>query len=103
MAKWIEPVRYDGKRYAPGDDCPVEDAKILSSLSVQGLIDGGADQEDASIADVIRVMTQEDPDRSNEAWWTKAGKPEVSAIRDRLGRDVSAAERDEVWAVVNTD
>lgn len=35
-----------------------------------------------------------DPDRSNKADWTRSGMPQVKAMSDIMGEDISAAMRD---------
>ena len=34
---------------------------------------------------------------------TKSGKPEVSAVEKRLGRNISAADRDRAWEIVKPE
>lgn len=36
-----------------------------------------------------------------EDLWTSDGKPQTDALRDRIGDKVSAAERDQAWALVD--
>ncbi len=42
-------------------------------------------------------------EEGNKAHWTKDGKPEVKALADILGRNVSAKERDEAWNKYNKE
>ena len=52
---------------------------------------------DGSRDDRIRAALADLP-ADDEALWTKSGKPDLSALRDRSGiDDVTAAERDRLW------
>ena len=44
------------------------------------------------IMDAIRSL-----EPGNPTHWTKAGKPRVKALEERLGYDISAADRDAAW------
>ncbi len=52
--------------------------------------------EDRSLRRVLAEMDAADPERKNESWWTREGKPEVSQLR-RRGHVLSAAGRDREW------
>ena len=52
--------------------------------------------EDTSLRGVLGEMDAADPERNNESWWTREGKPEVSELR-RRGHVLSAAGRDREW------
>lgn len=45
-----------------------------------------------AITDAIRALEPVNPEH-----WTKAGKPRVKALEERLGHDISAADRDAAW------
>jgi len=56
----------------------------------------------AKVLTAINGMDQADPERKDEALWTKGGAPEVRAINAKLkdteaGFTVDAAERDDAW------
>ena len=57
---------------------------------------GRGSGEDTSLRGVLGEMDAADPDRKNESWWTREGKPEVSELR-RRGHVLSAAGRDREW------
>ncbi|MCG6405272.1 HI1506-related protein [Vibrio fluvialis] len=58
-----------------------------------GSVDGSADA--LSIAEAIMQL-----DPKNEDHFTKSGKPELKALSAIVGRNVSGAERDEVWTAM---
>ena len=59
---------------------------------------GGEPSRHDRIADAIATL---EPGRADH--WTRSGKPEVAALRAATGlSDLSAAERDTVWATVQT-
>jgi len=59
------------------------------------------DARHALIVDAIRDLLEADPERADDAYWTKSGKPDVKALETLLGFDISAAERDAAWDEVN--
>lgn len=50
-----------------------------------------------SLADAIAKLLSDDPQKQNESWWTRDGKPEVGALTELTGARVSAKERDAAW------
>lgn len=58
-----------------------------------GSVDGSADA--LSIAEAIMQL-----DPKNEDHFTKSGKPELKALSAIVGRNVTGAERDEVWTAM---
>ncbi|MBE4620994.1 HI1506-related protein [Vibrio navarrensis] len=68
----------------------VEQAQASSSGHTSGAVDGSADA--LSIAEAIMQL-----DPKNEEHFTKSGKPELKALSAILGRNVTGAERDDVW------
>ncbi|MCS0161632.1 HI1506-related protein [Vibrio alginolyticus] len=60
-----------------------------ASRSVDG-VSGGV-----GLMDAIKQL-----DLSNEAHFTKSGKPDLKALSAIVGRNVTGAERDEVWTAM---
>lgn len=102
----------NGETIADGGSCEVGDAEAKALID-RGLAkpddgreeeagESGADADrHAQILAAIRDLLEADPDRADETVWTKAGKPEVRAIEELLGFDISAAERDAAWEELN--
>lgn len=58
--------------------------------------DAGADEADDKIqriCDAIAILDPDDPDQ-----FTNAGLPQVDALEEVMGEDITAAERDAAWA-----
>ena len=55
-------------------------------------IPSNLDADSLSVADAIAQLDSED-----SSLWTSQGKPQVDALENVLGRDVTAKERDEAW------
>lgn len=49
-----------------------------------------------TVEEAIERLDPDDP-----TLWTSSGLPRVEALEELLGRDVSAAERDEAWAWIS--
>ncbi|HEC12312.1 MAG TPA: hypothetical protein ENI80_03540 [Acidiferrobacteraceae bacterium] len=61
--------------------------------------EGRPEQEAQVKADIrmaIEDMLEEDPEKGNELWWTKGGIPRDKILDERVGYDITAAERDHV-------
>lgn len=63
----------------------------------------GADREEEASSDlpvdrIIAAIGKLDPE--NAAHFTKGGKPEVKALADLLGVEITAQQRDAAWAAV---
>ena len=96
--------RHRGLRLAPGavvelgpDEAARIGAALAGSDSAQEAPAGDSRQTDA-IAEAIRAL---DPGAADA--WTKSGKPDVRALEQRLGYDITAAERDAAWEQVEQE
>ena len=104
-------LNVDGQLIEDGCVCEVDDksaqALIDRELAVEH--DGSEDpaQDGGERADLIRQavldMMESDPEREDETAWTKSGKPDVKALSDMVGFEVSAAERDAAFDAANAD
>jgi hypothetical protein len=54
-----------------------------------------AGEAEQQLDDVVEAIGQLDP--NNEDHWTQANLPEVGALKEILGRNVTGAERDAAW------
>lgn len=98
-------VRHSGKEYAVDDELGVEseaEAERLKGLGVARYKNPGddksageSDTDPKQLDDVVEAIGQLDPD--NEDHWTQANLPEVGALKEILGRNVTGAERDAAW------
>lgn len=50
---------------------------------------------DVGIDDIVQAIGLLNPDEDGQ--FTQGGKPEVKALEELLGQDISAAQRDEAW------
>ncbi|WP_072669498.1 HI1506-related protein [Vibrio injensis] len=73
----------------------VEQSQASASGHASGAVDGGSNGNALSIAEAIMQL-----DPSNEAHFTKSGKPELKALSTILGRNVTGAERDDAWSAM---
>lgn len=48
--------------------------------------------------EIVALMRELDP--NDPSVWTASGKPRVESVEDRLGRQITRADRDAAWAVV---
>lgn len=104
----LGPLMHDGARYAPGARCALDEAAAAPLLrsgvlaetpsAPEALAPAPPPAPAAEVSDLVRAIRALDPD--DPAHWTKSGKPDATALTERLGRQVSAAERDEAWAEV---
>lgn len=53
----------------------------------------------ADFVAVIDLMLKRDPDKTNETWWLKNGKPSLDALNDLLedGIDLNSKQRNDYW------
>lgn len=56
------------------------------------------DEKVARIAKFIQGM-----DENDESLWTGSGKPNLAALRELMGEEVTSAERDEAWDSVTEE
>lgn len=108
---------------APGDDqalgegildeglgsLPQRGSRALSSLA-EGLVsvaptgaahEGFIDEltgHPAELAEHIKAMLREDPKKGLGSYWTQNGLPDAGELGRRVGRRITARERDAVWA-----
>ena len=96
-------VEWEGKSYLPGEtiDLPKDEAERLikkgKARESKGEDTGKAEPEpDAEIMEAAK-------DAINAGKVTQDGKPEVKAIEEILGRDITAQKRDEIWEELTKD
>ena len=96
----LENVGFGGRTYAAG-----ETIKGLTAEQAQWLVDQRAIEPTAPALEPRRIaaiafgLGRVDP--ADKSAWTKDGRPEAKAVEKAAGlKDVSADERDEVWALV---
>lgn len=82
---------------APGASAHVSEPRQASdAVTAQPLLSEAVVTEEpapaGAITDAIGALEPGNPDH-----WTKAGKPRVKALEERLGHDISAADRDLAW------
>ncbi|ENM6044721.1 hypothetical protein AB8H57_002775 [Vibrio parahaemolyticus] len=65
----------------------------LDGGDASGAVDGVSGN--VGLMDAIKQL-----DPSNDAHFTKSGKPELKALSAILGRNVTGAERDEAWSAM---
>lgn len=99
-------IRFDGRLYEPGDLFEMPDDDELARLVEGGAVkltnatDGSNpdnDPPEMTVADAIIKLASlvADGDITEEAAYTQSDKPDCNALADIIGREVSAAERDE--------
>lgn len=113
----LTPMRHDGESIEAGEPIELSEKEAAPLLACGAIRDPDSPQPEAGSADAapvddagaaeatreeqiaaaIQAMLSEDPDKTRDEWWTRSGKPEVRAIEQRLGFDLSAAERDAAW------
>ena len=54
-----------------------------------------------TIPEAVAAMLNADPEKANEPWWMKDGRPEARELTARLERRVSAVERDAAWEAMS--
>lgn len=107
------PIKVDDIRIRPGESVHVTDIKWkrwIANPIAKSLADGrlevvGAKKQKATepeandddISAAIGAMLGEDPDKENDAWWKANGDPEVAEIGRRVGRKISAKDRNAAW------
>ncbi|MCG6213432.1 HI1506-related protein [Vibrio furnissii] len=79
----------------------IETGETTPTGETSGALDGS--NQPTSLVNVamqplVDAIKQLDPE--NEGHFTKAGKPELKPLSAILGREVKAAERDEVWNII---
>lgn len=79
-----------------GNDEPTPPADD-SAGGAQGQEQGDGDRY-SDLAPIISKFLQEDPDKQSEQLWTKEGAPNANVLSEQAGFEVSAEERDNVWA-----
>lgn len=98
-------LKHAGRLYGPGEAVEVQDQHLaeFERLAAMGCVQGVAeapmtadqiaDELEARKAAILAVMAE-----ATEAVMTGDGKPRTDWLEHRLGFDVSAAERDALWA-----
>ena len=57
------------------------------------------DDKTVRILDYMANLLEDDPEKSKKGVWTGKGKPDAKVMSDVLSFKVSAATRDEIWAL----
>ena len=121
----LSPVRFDGRRYLPGENIELPE-DVAAQLLGNGVIEPApgkakppkkdpapepkkdaepepekdpAPETPAQPTTVAEAIDRLDPENADH--WTKTGTPQVPALTALLGRRVTAAERDQAWAALN--
>lgn len=87
--------------YAEGEQELPEDAAAVAEAEGWAEPVGAAPNAPPAaltVGEVVEAIGKLDPDKAEA--WTSSGAPQVKALADVLGRDVTAALRDEAWAEV---
>ncbi|MCK7615186.1 hypothetical protein [Roseibium sediminicola] len=98
---------FGGKTHAPGTpvklDAEEADALIArhGEVPAKGETAKETPRPKGQALDLAIVSAIKDLDPENEDHFTASGKPVVAEIEKRLGFEVSAEERDAVWAKVS--
>lgn len=50
----------------------------------------------------MQTMQLADPQQTNAVWWTQAKTPDSSVLSERLGFNVSAKARNDLWALLQS-
>lgn len=105
------PLQHDGKRYEIGGAVTMEEeqARPLVDIGVlgepTGAQTGGKNPPPPPDPDrqqkIIEAIGQ--LEKQNQELWTKDGKPQVPAIEEILGDNITAAERNDAWEQINKD
>jgi len=82
-------------------DGPTDPEPEQQDEATDGDDDGQDDAGEADEDPIEAAIRQLDPD--NPMHWTQAGKPQVYALEEILGYQISAAQRDAAWEVVQAD
>jgi len=100
----LDRLNHDGKRYGPGDTVKL-DADTADHLVDAGVVapPSAPDAEQPPprtelLREAVNAMLAEDPERAQKDWWLNDGRPEARELARRVGFDVSAKERDALWA-----
>lgn len=90
--KIIQATVVAGKQVSKGTQMEVSNKDGRTLLAAGRAKRLGSGEETMSIHDAIQSLNPANPEH-----FTKDGKPKTDALEDLLGREVSAAERDEAW------
>jgi len=96
----VKPVSFKGGEEIGHDgDIP----KTLMS-NIMPLVDDEPDEPDDDEVTIEEIMTAiADLGTENPAHFTNDGKPKVPSIVEILDKDISAAQRDEAWELMQAD
>ncbi len=107
-----EPIRHNGKDFAPGDTLELSDADAAGLIAAGAIVpareapvtapapDDPATRAATRAATLAAALTQLDPDNAEQ--WLKDGRPKSDALAVYAGFPVSAAERDAAWEQFKT-
>jgi len=104
--KVVSPIRHDGRDHAVDEVIDLDD-KTAAGLIEAGAVDPGAigDTGGGSVIPgdpvkrqlaIVEAIGQMDTE--NADLWLRDGRPDASAIEEITGWKVTAAERNEAWA-----
>lgn len=88
-----------GTIHPPGsvlDEAAIADAAELVRRGFASWVGDKAEGTDLPLARIVAAIAKLDP--ANPAHFTKSGRPEVKALSDLIGAEVSSRQRDEAWA-----
>lgn len=103
------PIKYNGKEFAVGDQLDLDDEDAVGLLEVKAIEPSTAPSnapvvpadEAGRIATIVAAITQLDP--GNAEQWLKDGRPKSDALAVYTGFPLSAAERDAAWELHNSE
>ena len=104
--KFLNDEKYGDEVYSINKDTFDSDIHELAEPSLKKReakanippIDEGKHSLESKILDAIVTMHEEDPEKENEDFWLKDGRPEVKELRKRLETDdISASLRDSIY------
>ncbi len=122
----LEPLKYNGQRYKPGEDVEMESKHAAACAAVGDAISpkepeqpnnnpaDNQDNKETALSDTevenpaADEQSSQDPleeivdaiaglDAENESHWTNDGKPDSRSLSAVLGRIISATDRDAAW------
>lgn len=103
--KVMRNTRARGKILEAGKEYELEDTDAKYLIQIGKAEVPGADNADTPLdsdrlAEIVLAIDVLDSD--NKDLWTGEGKPQVKAIENELGFDITADERDAAWEAFNS-
>ncbi len=95
------PLIHKKKKYMPGDSVELDvdlAAPLMEAKSISPMLSddpfGEVTALDKALGHAIELL---DPDKKNKADWTRSGMPQVKALAEIMGEDISAGLRDTAY------